>query len=144
MPVSRRDPYLNFNFVVDFGGKEAAGFSEVELPEGRIETIEYREGSDPTTAARRLPGRVHYSNIVLKRGLAGDTELYDWWRSVRDGSGLRRDVAISLLDEQRNPVQRWLVRDAWPVRLAYGTLAGLGNDVAVETLELAYESFEVE
>jgi phage tail-like protein len=145
VPARRDDPYLNFNFRVELGGDEVAGFSEVVLPEGRIDVIEYREGSDKTLAARKLPGLVHYSNVVLKRGITGDTSLYDWWDSVRDGGGtLRRDVAITLHDEQQNAVQRWLLRDAFPVRLAYGALDGLGNEVAIETLELAYERFEVD
>lgn len=144
MPVRRDDPYLNFNFRVQLGGDEVAGFSEVVLPEGRIDVVEYREGSDKTLGVRKLPGLVHYSNVVLKRGIAGDTDLYDWWHSVRDGSRLQRDVVIALHDEQQNAVQRWLLRDAWPVRLAYGTLDGLGNEVAIETLELAYERFEVD
>jgi phage tail-like protein len=144
VPVRRNDPYLNFNFRVQLGGDEVAGFSEVVLPEGRIDVVEYREGSDKTLGARKLPGLVHYSNVVLKRGITGNTDLYDWWHSVRDGSGLRRDVVISLHDEQQNAVQRWLLRDALPVRLAYGTLDGLGNEVAIETLELAYERFEVD
>ena len=144
MPVRRNDPYLNFNFRVQLGGDEVAGFSEVVLPEGRIDVVEYREGTDKTLGARKLPGLVHYSNVVLKRGIAGDTGLNDWWHSVRDGSGLRRDVEITLHDEQQNAVQRWLLRDAWPVRLAYGTLDGLGHEVAIETLELAYARFEVD
>jgi phage tail-like protein len=144
VPVRRNDPYLNFNFRVQLGGDEVAGFSEVVLPEGRIDVVEYREGSDKTLGARKFPGLVHYSNVVLKRGITGNTDLYDWWDSVRDGSGLRRDVVISLHDEQQNAVQRWLLRDALPVRLAYGTLDGLGNEVAIETLELAYERFDVD
>jgi phage tail-like protein len=144
VPARRRDPYLNFNFVVELGGEESAGFSEVVLPEGRLDVVEYREGNEPTSGARKLPGRVHYSNVVLRRGITGNTELYDWWRTVRDGDVQRRNVVITLLDEARDPVQRWTLRDAWPVRLAFGVLEGLGNEVAVETLELAYASYELE
>jgi len=144
VPTRRRDPYLNFNFVVALGGEEAAGFSEVVLPEGRLDVVEYREGNEPASGARKLPGRVHYSNVVLERGITGNTELYDWWRAVRDGNLLRRDVVITLLDEARKPVQAWVLRDAWPVRLAFGVLEGLGDEVAVETLELAYASYELE
>ena len=143
MPTKRDNPYANFNFLVRLGGEEAAGFSEVELPEGRVEAIEYREGAD-RGAARKLPGRVSYGNLVLRRGLAGGTELYDWWRAVRDGQPDRRDVAIILLDEARNAVATWLVRDAWPTKLAFSRLAGRGNEVVIETLELAHEGFELE
>ena len=144
MPVQRDNPYSSFNFLVEIEGVASAGFAEADLPAGRIETLEYREGGDKTSAARKLPGRVNYENVVLRRGVAGRTDLYDWWRAVRDGGLDRRNVAIVLLDEARNPVQRWLLRDAWPTRLAYSRLDGLGNEIAIETLELTYESFDVE
>ena len=144
MPVKRDNPYANFNFVVELGGEEAGGFSEVDLPSGEIEVIEYREGADKVSSARKLPGRVTYANVVLKRGIAGRLELFDWWKSVRDGSPDRRNVSITLLDEARNPVQRWMLRDAWPAKLDYGPLNALGNEVVIETLELAHEGFETE
>ncbi len=144
MPVQRDNPYSNFNFLVEIEGVASAGFAEAARPAGRLETIEYREGGDKTSGARKLPGRVSYENVVLRRGLSGRTDLYDWWRAVRDGAPDRRNVAIVLLDEARDPVQRWVLRDAWPARLAYGRLDGLGNEIAIETLELTYESFETE
>jgi phage tail-like protein len=144
VPSQRDNPYSSFNFLVEIDGVASAGFAEADLPAGRIETIEYREGADKTSAARKLPGRVSYENVVLRRGLSGRTDLYDWWRAVRDGAPDRRNVAIVLLDEARQPVQRWLLRDAWPARLAYGALDAAKNEVAIESLELTYESFETE
>ena len=144
MAVQRDNPYTNFNFVVDIGAGEDLGFSEVDLPEGEIEVIEYREGSDPVSTARKLPGLAKYSNVVLKRGITGRMELFEWWKSVRDGTPDRRNVTITLLDEQRNPVQRWQLRNAWPAKLDYSRLQALGNEVAIETLELAHEGFELE
>ena len=144
MPVRRDNPYANFNFVVELGGEEAGGFSEVALPSGEIKVIEYREGADRVSSSRKLPGRVTYPNVVLKRGIGGRLELFDWWKAVRDGAIQRRNVSITLLDEGRNPVQRWVLRDAWPAKLDYSRLEALGNEVGIETLELAYEGFETE
>ena len=86
MAVQRDNPYGNYNFVVELGGAAEAGFSEVDLPAGEIEAIEYREGADKVSSARKLPGRVSYPNVVLRRGVAGRLELFDWWQAVRDGS----------------------------------------------------------
>ena len=144
MAVQRENPYANFNFVVDAGLGDDIGFSEVELPAGEIEAIEYREGADRVSSARKLPGRVTYPNVVLKRGVAGRTDLFEWWKSGRDGALDRRTVRITLLDEQRQPVQRWVLRNAWPAKLDYGPLKALGNEVVIETLELAHEGFEAE
>ena len=144
MAIQRDNPYPNFNFVVDIGLGDAIGFSEVDLPAGEIEVIEYREGNEVAPRARKLPGLTKYSNVTLKRGVTGNLELFEWWQAIVDGQLLRRKVVITLLDEQRQPVQRWVLRDAWPAKLDYSTLNALANEVVIETLELAHEGFEIE
>jgi phage tail-like protein len=143
MPQRRDDPYLNFNFRVEIEGLEVAGFSEVQVPEGRIEAVAYREGTDPSSAARLLPGRVEWEPVVLRRGFAGDASLFEWWNELVQGNLSRKNVAIVLLDEQRRDVARWLVRRAWPSKLVGPDLRGLGNEVAIETLELSHEGIEL-
>ena len=144
MPQRRDDPYLNFNFRVEIDGLEVAGFSEVQVPEGRIEAVAYREGGiDRSSAARLLPGRVEWDPVVLRRGFAGDPALFQWWNDLVQGNVSRRDVAIVLLDEQRREVARWHVRRAWPSKWAGPHLRGLGNEAAIETLELSHEGVEL-
>ena len=72
------------------------------------------------------------------------TSLYNWWNSARNGQVLRRDVTIMLRDEQGQEVERWVLRDAWPVKFEAAPLNAQGNEVAIETLELAHEGFEIE
>jgi len=143
MPVARPDPYLNFNFLVVIGGETIAGFSEVDLPEGSVEVVAYREGSDKTSGARLLPGRVNYGPLVLRRGFAGDMDLYDWWREITQGTVDRRNVKVTLLDEARNEVASWSVRRAWPSKYESSDLNALGNEVVIETLELTHEGVEL-
>jgi phage tail-like protein len=135
---------MNFNFIVDIGAGDELGFSEAEVPSGEIEVIEYREGADRVNTARKLPGLAKYPNVTLKRGITGSTDLFEWWKSVRDGQVVRRNVTITLLDEQRQAVYRWLLRSAWPVKIEGPTLNASGNEVAIETLELAHEGLEIE
>jgi len=142
--VQRDNPYLNFNFTVDIGVGDELGFSEVEGLAGEIEVIEYREGADRVNTARKLPGLAKYPNVTLKRGITGRTDLFEWWESVRDGQVQRRNVTITLLDEQRQPVLRWLLRNAWPIKLEGPELNATGNEVAIETLELAHEGLEID
>jgi phage tail-like protein len=143
MPSVRQDPYLDFNFLVEIEEVAAAAFREAELPEGRIEAIAYREGTDRTSAARLLPGRVEYGPLVLRRGFAGDASLYQWWHEVAQGNIDRRNVSVILLDEQRQEVARWNLRRAWPTKWSGPSLNALGNEVAIETLELAHEGVEL-
>lgn len=144
MAVQRDNPYPNHNFSVDVGLGDNTRFAEVELPTGEIEVIEYREGADKTSAARKLPGRVRYGNAVLRRGISGRLELFEWWKAVRDGTLDRRDVVITLHDEQQQPVQRWVLRAAWPTKYDPSDLNAKGNEVMIETVELAVEGIDVE
>ncbi len=143
MPGQRTDPYRNFGFVVEIDGLASSSFSEVELPESSITVIEYREGSDPLSSSRKLPGRVHYGNIVLRRGLTQSNDLWNWWNTLRNGKADRRNGSIVLLDNERNPVRRWIFQQGWPCKYAPSALSARGNEVAIETLELAVEGFEV-
>jgi phage tail-like protein len=142
--VQRENPYANFNFVVQVDGGPEIAFAEVELPAAAIAVIEYREGADPSIAARKLPGRVHYGNVVLRRGVDGGLALWQWFRETSQGQLQRRNVTITLLDEKREAVQRWLLRDAWPAKYESSDLNAKGNEVVIETLELAVESIDVD
>jgi phage tail-like protein len=143
MPVFRKDPYSDINFTVEIEGTPAARFSEVILPPAWADVIEYREGGEPNTV-RKLPGRIHYGNLILMRGVTGSTDLYDWWKTVVDGQVARRTVAVVLQDEAHNAVMRWIFRRAWPVRYQPSALNAKGNETVIETLEIAHEGMEVD
>ena len=142
MPDSQ--PYRTYNFRVEIDGIGEAQIAEVVVPAAEIAVVEYREGADKSSATRKLPGRVKYGNVVLKRGITADLSLYQWFRAVSQGDFQPRNVMIVLLDAQRQDVRRWLARDAWPVKYDGPTLNAKNNEVAIETLELAVEEIEIE
>jgi phage tail-like protein len=144
MPEARRDPYLNFNFLVQIDGDTVAGFREADLPEARIEVAAYREGNERPNTVRRLPGRVEYGPLVLRRGFAGDRTLFQWWRDVADGNLDRRNVVIILRDQSGRDVARWAFRDALPTKYSGPSFRAQGNEVAIESIELVVESMELE
>jgi phage tail-like protein len=136
-------PYRNFNFTVEIEGV-AAGFSEVVVPDAEIEVVEYREGSDKVSSTRKLPGRVSYGDVILRRGIAAGLDLYEWFDAVRNGNLVRRDVRIVLLDAERNPVRSWRLARAYPIKYTGPALNAKGNDVVIEELVLSCEGLEVE
>jgi phage tail-like protein len=144
MARARRDPFPGFQFVVEIDGVATAGFSEVSGLGGSIDVIEYREGADASSGARKIPGRVRYGNVTLGRGLTDSRDLYDWWSAVASGKADRRAAAIVLLDGERNPVRRWTLREAWPARYAVSALDAGTSGLVIETLELAHEGFGLE
>ncbi|MBZ5635000.1 MAG: phage tail protein [Acidobacteriia bacterium] len=148
MAVFRDLPYGNQHFLVDLGdGTEgaAAGFSQIVLPDISIDVIEYRTGNDKESGVHKFPGLARYDNVVLRRGIIGSLNLYNWINQVRNGdANARRTVTISLLAEDRTVVLIWKLLRAWPVKYGFGELDAEGTDVAIEELVLAYERLEME
>ncbi len=149
MATPRPNPYSNFNFVVEFDGVEVAAFSEVSGLDSENTPIEYREGNEATNAPRKIPGVEKYSNVVLKRGITGSLELWNWRKSVRDGSGIQppyRTVTIKLINDQHErdkPAMTFTLRRAWPTKITGPSLNAKGNDFAVEQLDLAHERLDI-
>jgi phage tail-like protein len=142
--ASRRDPFKNYSFLVEIDGIASSAFKSVSGLAAEAEVIEYREGSDPLSSSRKLPGRVEYPNVRLSRGLTTSRDLWDWWQTVVDGSLERRNVSITLLDDTRTPVLRWLLRNAWIAKFEAPELDASANEVAIETIELAHEGLELD
>ncbi len=136
------DPYRNFNFLVEIDGITQAGFSDVSGLSADNTPIEYREGG-MTTMVRKLPGLTKYSNITLKWGLTDSRELYDWFHDVTQGTITRKtgSIVVNDVDGVTEKV-RWNFYNAWPTKWTGPTFTAKGNDVAIDTLELAVERVE--
>ena len=143
-PAARRDPFKNYSFLVEIDGIASAAFKSVRGLGAEAEVLEYREGRDALSSSRKLPGRVRYPNVTLTRGITTSLDLWNWWQTVVDGGVERRNVAVVLLDDSRTPVLRWLLRNAWIARIEGPSLHASGNEVAIETVELAHEGLELE
>ena len=142
MPVgSRNDPYQNFRFRVEIDGILHSGFSEVTIPDSTTSLIEYREGNE-STVVRKLPGLTKYGNLVLKRGITDSMELYNWRKLVEQGKiqDARKNMTIILLNEEGNDAARWEFEGAWPIKYDAPDLTSKGNDVAIEILEIVFET----
>lgn len=139
MPVGdRKDPYRVYNFLVEIDGITRAGFRECSGLDASQDPIEYREGTDPLTA-RKLPGLVKYSNITLKWGITDDAELWEWRKKAIDGTVERKNGSIVLMDDTGQEKLRWNFRDGWPSKWTGPSLNATGNEVGIETLEIAHE-----
>jgi phage tail-like protein len=148
--ADRTLPYSAFNFLVDWGGPNdvdspLGGFSEVSGLGTELTVAEYRNGNDPVNRVRKIPGIHKASDVTLKRGIINSKDFWDWIKEARiDGPAAKRRVKISLLDENRNFVQRWELFDALPLKYTGPTLqAKGGGDVAMEEIVISAETIEV-
>jgi phage tail-like protein len=140
--MPRVDPYKSFRFLVEIDGIIQAGFAECSGFGSTVEVIEYREGGDPATV-RKLPGKMSYPDITLKRGVTDSHELYDWHATVLAGKPQHKNGSIVLQDDTGAEKVRWNFFDAWPSKYVGPDLNAKGNDVAVETLTISCERFEL-
>ncbi len=137
-------PLPVFHFSVTWGGTQAA-FSEVTGLNAEVQVIEYRDGLSPEYSNVKMPGLKKYGNITLKRGVfSSDNEYYDWMNKIKLNKPERRDVIISLLNEEHQPVMTWKVVNAWPTKITSPDLKGGGNEAAIEALEVAHEGITIE
>lgn len=142
--MATKYPFPVFHFRVDWGGSNL-GFSEVTGLNMETQVIEYRDGLSPDYSTIKMPGMQKYGNITLKRGITkNDNEFYKLWNTHQLNKIERRDITISLLDETHSPVMVWKLRNAFPTKVDGGSLKATGNEVAIETLELAHEGISVE
>ncbi len=137
-------PVSVFHFQVEWGGTRI-GFTEVSGLTIELQAIDYREGSSLEYHVTKMPGIPQFSNIVLKRGVfRADNEFFKWLNTVKKNSIERRDLTISLLNEEHEPVMVWKVKGAWPCKVEGPTLNSTGNEVAIETIELCHEGLAIE
>ena len=140
-------PLPKFHFQVDWGDARG-GFTEVSGLDVETEPIEYREGNMKEFNKLKMPGMQKYSNITLKRGtFKGVNSFYEWWRSsvqAAEHSSYQRDLIITLLNESAETVVTWTAKNAWPIKVQSTDLKGDGNEIAIETMEIAHEGLTVE
>jgi len=142
--AEQRDrPHGNSNFVVEFGSGASragrTGFAEVvfapftvpETPPGRRAAPAVPAPASDAAAPR----------LILRRGVTGALDLYDWWDQARRGKAPpRRVMSVKLLAEDRaTVVWTWRFRNVRPVSLSYSPLRGIEGGVLMETIELAYD-----
>ena len=142
MSSGEENPLGNYRFIVTIGDIEPASFSEVKIPDSEIQSIEYREGSDPSKTVRKLPGLVRFSDLILRRGLTKSLNVYDWFKNNKNGSTDRRSIVVTVLDESREPCAKWKFRNCWPTKYSGPTLNATSNEYVIEELTISVEDVE--
>lgn len=137
-------PLPKFHFQVKWDDSEVA-FQEVSGLDIETEPLEYRAGNNPVFSTVKMPGMVKSGNVTMKKGVfATDNGLWDWFSEIKMNVIKRKAVTISLLDEEHNPTMVWKLANAFPVKITSTDLKAEGNEVAIETLEIAHEGLTIE
>jgi phage tail-like protein len=136
-------PMPKFYFQVKWDSA-VMSFEEISGLDVEAQPIEYRHGDSPAYASIKMPGLKKYSNVTMKKGVfKGDNKFWDWFNKIKMNTIQRVPVTISLLDESGKPTMVWTLANAWPTKITGTDLKAQGNEVAIETIEIAHEGLTI-
>lgn len=137
-------PLPKFHFQVQWGGARI-GFTEISGLDVETEVIEYRDGALREFSKMKIPGMQKYPNVTMKRGVfKSDNDYFNWWNTVSLNTVERRDIIVSLLNEVHDPVMVWKIKNAWPTKIGSTDLKADGNEIAIESIELAHDGLSIQ
>ena len=127
--------------AITFDGMPTAYFRSVSGLKVETEVIEFREGG--TGDVHKLPGRVKYTNLVLKQGFSGAGELQKWAFRIAAGQFEHKNATIVISDQKAHVVARYTLANAWPTKWEGPDFDASSNEVAIETIEIAHEGLRL-
>lgn len=138
-------PMPKFRFEVDLGTElKGVAFQEVSGMDVENQIIEYRKSNSKLFSTEKMPGITKYGNVTMKRGVfVNDNTFWDWHAQITMNTIKRRTVLIKLLDENGEVTMQWQLDNAWPTKITSTDLKSDGNEVAVDTIEIAHEMLTI-
>jgi phage tail-like protein len=150
--INRFDPYKTYRFLVFFGTSTTpvAAVSKVAGLKRSSDVIEYKEAGNAVIL--KGLGRTKYEPVTLERGVTQDKDFETWANAAQvldHGSAstslanLRREISVTLLNEEAQPVLRWILHRCWVSEYqAVPDLDAGTNAVAIEHIKLENEGWE--
>lgn len=136
-------PIPKFHFQVKWDS-EVMSFQEVSGLQIEMEELKYRAGDSKSFAVLKMPGMMKVGNVTMKKGVyKGDNKFWVWFNEIKMNTIKRKPITISLLDETGAPTMVWTLQNAWPIKITSTDLKAEGNEVAIETIEIAHEGLTI-
>jgi phage tail-like protein len=152
MPIlgTARTYHPKFKFYIRIDGIQYASFQSCTELASEFAEIDQWEGG--TLIPYKTPGRITYDDVTLARGVTGNTELYEWHRSIgvaASGQGLvpehqfKRNVEIVQQDRLGSILRTWVLWGAWPKRYVAGDWDNEADENVIEQIVLAFDYYEL-
>ncbi len=148
-PADERTPFTGFNFAVEISVPGVsnkicnAAFSDCDGLEMTMDVKTIREGGNNARQIR-LSGPMNFGTLTLKRGMTRTFDLWDWITRLQTEPGLRADAEVVLLAADGSTERaRFLLSRCVPAKLKAPPMNAREGGVAIEELQLAYESLSL-
>ncbi|GIK55945.1 MAG: phage tail protein [Chloroflexi bacterium] len=140
--ADREDPLVGFHFGVEIQGVITGYFTECSGLGSEQEIVEHKVITESgQEVVMKLPGRLKWENITLKRGITSSMDIWNWRKQVEDGNvdAARHNGSVVMYNQQLAPVARWNFENAWPVKVSGPQPKADSNEIGVEELTIAHE-----
>jgi phage tail-like protein len=140
--TSREDPIVGFHFALDIQGVIKGYFTEVSGIGSETEVAEQKVVNEKgIQVVLKVPGRLKWGDITLKRGLTSNLDLWKWRKLVEDGDvkGSRKNGSIIMFDQSLKPVAQWDFKNAWPSKISGPNPKSDSNELQVEEITIVHE-----
>ena len=136
------DPLLGFNFMLQLEGSVAGYFTECSGIGSEHEVIAHKVVDEQGhEIVRKIPGRLKWQDVSLKRGITSDLEIWTWRQAAVEGkmSDSRKNCTITMMSRDYSPVAVWHFHNAWPSKVTGPNLKADSNEFGVEELTIVHE-----
>lgn len=141
-------PPVGFHFKVEVldlpPNDNDVRFTEVGGLSVEVATEEVAEGGE-NRFIQKYPTRAKYPELVLKRGLLRNSEVWNWARQcIEDFQIVPKSVDVKLLNAEHQPLMTWHLVGAYPTKWSVSDLNASANAVVIESLQLFYQHFTMD
>lgn len=138
------DPLAGFMFSLELGGQAAGFFAQVSGIGSESEVITRKVIGHGGGDMRKIPGRLTYTDVTLRRGITQRVDIWEWRQLVVDGkmNDARQNCSIVLYDSAGNESARWNFVNAWPSKITGPMIQAGTSDYAIEQLTIVHESMK--
>lgn len=140
-----KDSFLGAWFGIEFQGKITGAFRECSGLGSENEIVEDKSATaNGKFVIKKIPGNLKVNNIQLKQGITDDMDMWQWRAQVEQGKvkDARKNGSLVLFNAEGKEIARWNFTNAWPSKISGPSINATSNEVAIEEMELAVESYE--
>jgi len=137
-----RDPLVGFRFGLEIEGKLSGMFTNVSGIGSENEVVDHKVVTDKgETIIMKIPGRLNWTDVSLKRGVTDNLDVWKWRQMVVDGKveKARTNCSIVAYSQDNKEIARWNFAAAWPSKVTGPEMDSAAGNYMVEEMVIVHE-----
>jgi phage tail-like protein len=132
-------------FYIELSGLSVVAFRELSgIGSENDVIIQHQVNAQGKASYIKVPGKLSWQNLVLKKGVDTDLSLWTWRNDIiqKGVDGQKKDGQIYIVDVQGQQKTTWKVTGAWPCNYTIAAMVPDTNEMLLEEVHLAHEGLE--